>query len=294
MKAVLGIDPAGRYVPALQLTGRLKLPLQQLVLAGSLESAQPIAVTTGPDLVVADSSEERRILEAVLESAQRAASDLGISAETEVLYGPAATALIDCGERIGADLLIVQSERKSPFRAFFFGSVSRGLTIGAPQSVLFSKGHGASAGPVQAVFATDHSAYALKAARRFLQMGAKGIESVHIVSAVCMQDYTFWAMHFDPGRSTEERETSLRREFEQRNEALAGEFRAAGYAVTHEAPVASANEAIVHAMEEKRAELLIINAQGHGFVERMLIGSVSMHQVMIEPHSVLLIRLPHA
>lgn len=294
MKLVLGIDPAGRYLPALQLISRLKFPLERLILAGSLESSQPLTVTSGPDVVAPNAADPGRgILEEALQKAKAKAAELDLDAETEILYGSASNALIDCGTRVDADLLAVQSERKSPFRAFFFGSVSRGLTIGAPQSVLFSKDHAVGDEPVRAVFATDHSDYALRAARRFVEMGPKGIESIHIVSAVCMQDYAFWAMHFDPSRSTEERERAMIKEFEQRNEALAEEFEAAGYRVTHEAPVASANEAIVHAMEEQRAELLIINAQGHGFVERLLIGSVSMHQIMIESHSVLLIRLPH-
>ena len=37
--------------------------------------------------------------------------------------------------------------------------------------------------------------------------------------------------------------------------------------------------------------LMILGAQGHGFIERLLIGSTSLHQVAAEPYPVLVLRV---
>jgi nucleotide-binding universal stress UspA family protein len=50
------------------------------------------------------------------------------------------------------------------------------------------------------------------------------------------------------------------------------------------------HEAIVHSMEQNQAYLLVLGAQGHSFVERMTMGSVSMHEVIYGRHPVLVIR----
>lgn len=275
MKAILGIDVAGAYKPALRLLERLKIQFDEILLVSALE--RDVAV-------------ERERTEAVLSEVAKRVEENGVRCRSEVVPGRAAEVLIELGERESADLIAVQSERKGAFRSFFFGSVSRGLTIGANRSLLISKDHSVPDGAIGAVFATDHSSYSQLVADEFIRLAPKGIGKLHIVSAVSMQDYSFWAEHFDPYRSTEEREKALQKEFRDRNAALAERFLKEGYQATYESPIGSANEAIVQAMESQGAELLIIGAQGHGFVERMLIGSVSLHQVVIEPHSVLLIR----
>jgi nucleotide-binding universal stress UspA family protein len=48
--------------------------------------------------------------------------------------------------------------------------------------------------------------------------------------------------------------------------------------------------AIRYMMSETKADLLILGAQGHGFIERLTIGSISLYEVIAEPYNVLLIR----
>lgn len=284
MKIVVGIDPSGVHKPLMRLLHRLRFAEPEVVLACALERLPASA-----DVQEANPDDLSQAW-AELDAAESHLNLEGVAIRKELRAGSPAQVLTTVADEVEADLIAVQTERKSAFRAFFFGGVSRGLSVGARQSVLFSKDRNGDGGPVRAVFATDHSAYADRAADVFLGLGAKGINAIHIVSAICMSDYVFWAMHFDPYRSVEEREGRLRLEFKTKNEVLAEKFRKAGYEVTHEEPVAPANEAIVHSVEEHRAKLLIMGAQGHGFMERMLIGSVSLHQVLIEPHSVLLLR----
>ena len=52
------------------------------------------------------------------------------------------------------------------------------------------------------------------------------------------------------------------------------------------------NEVIRNAMTSSGADLLIMGAQGHGFLDRLVIGSTSHHHFVAEPYPVLLLRLP--
>jgi hypothetical protein len=38
------------------------------------------------------------------------------------------------------------------------------------------------------------------------------------------------------------------------------------------------------------SRLLILGAQGYGFWERLMVGSISFHQAIAEPHPVLILR----
>ena len=52
------------------------------------------------------------------------------------------------------------------------------------------------------------------------------------------------------------------------------------------------NEVIRNTMTSSDADLLIMGAQGHGFLDRLVIGSTSHHHFVAEPYPVLLLRLP--
>jgi nucleotide-binding universal stress UspA family protein len=48
---------------------------------------------------------------------------------------------------------------------------------------------------------------------------------------------------------------------------------------------------LAETMRETKADLLIMGAQGHGFLERIAVGSVSLQQVVAEDYPVLIIRI---
>ena len=43
-------------------------------------------------------------------------------------------------------------------------------------------------------------------------------------------------------------------------------------------------------MEEQKADLVILGAQGQSFAKRLAVGSVSLHEVISTPHNVLVLR----
>jgi len=77
----------------------------------------------------------------------------------------------------------------------------------------------------------------------------------------------------------------------ERNEQVCERLRALGAQCESRVEEAHPNEAIQNAMKETEADLLILGAQGHGFWDRLAIGSISFHQAIAEPHSVLLLRV---
>jgi nucleotide-binding universal stress UspA family protein len=82
----------------------------------------------------------------------------------------------------------------------------------------------------------------------------------------------------------------VREKLTEKSEVAAAQLRAAGYSVTYSVVESDADDAIRNAMREQTADLLILGAQGHGFFERMLTGSVALHHTVSEPYSVLLVR----
>jgi nucleotide-binding universal stress UspA family protein len=67
-------------------------------------------------------------------------------------------------------------------------------------------------------------------------------------------------------------------------------FEVAGIGAEFRVVKGHANDAIRDTMNDFGGELLILGAHGHSFLEQLLIGSVSLHQVVGEPYSTFLVR----
>lgn len=292
MKIIVGVDPAGRYKSALNMAARLKFPDTHWTLATSMDLTVPMS-GYGTGVEAAYGSDYIQLLdetvEQILEEARVDACAHGISPETVQLSGGAALALSQYAEDTRAELVAVDSERKGRLGSLFLGSVSRGLAIGASQSVLVTKGDVAPKGPLNVVFATDHSDYANRALDKLLSWAPAGIQRVHVVCAFHAEGENAFERIglIDLNPSVAE---SLRQETKRRTDEVVLKFLAAGYPCSGEMVDLHVAEAINHAMTIADAQLLIMGAQGHGFMHRVLLGSTSLHQVVVEPHSILIVR----
>jgi nucleotide-binding universal stress UspA family protein len=76
----------------------------------------------------------------------------------------------------------------------------------------------------------------------------------------------------------------------KRNQTVADRLGAVGIEASPMVIDGHPNAAIHQAMGETEADLLILGAQGHGFIERLAMGSVSFYQAVSERHSVLILR----
>lgn len=293
MRILVGIDIGSVYKPALELAIRLKVSDPEFILANSVDTVLAAPVYGYPGEGDYNASYWTTIQELGASALERAADEAcarHLRSETVSLVGAAAPALIDYANREGLELIVVQSERKSALGSLFLGSVSRGLAISAHCSVLISKGKAEHDGPLRAVFATDHSDYAAKAFDQFLTWAPAGIASLHIVSSAYFPDMARLLSFYEVSERGDMARHALLLEFERRTEELVSRAKARGYKATHEVCQTSPSEAIASAMTGNQADLLIMGAQGHGFMHRLLIGSTSLHQVVSEPWSVLLMR----
>jgi nucleotide-binding universal stress UspA family protein len=224
---------------------------------------------------------------------KRVATDLGGAVRQTrcvIRHGSAPDQLMTHAEDAHADLIAAGGRAHGALSAFLTGSVGRGLVIGAKQSLLIAKGDPAPEGPVRAVLATDHSRYADRCLTTLLNLAPKGIAHLTVLTAYPRESVEairpFLPEYvLDPASWIDD---SLR----QRNERVIERLTPLGCTFDSRVVNDPPNEAIKKAMQETGADLLILGAQGHGWVERLTVGSVSFHQVVAEPFSVLVLRAP--
>ncbi|MFI5386330.1 MAG: universal stress protein [Fimbriimonadales bacterium] len=292
MKVLLGVDNGGTYRPALNLIGRMRFEGIELTLAHSVDVLYPVPMygvaeaAMGVDFV----ENMNKIGEESLQEAADAACGHQMKADTVILTGAPGPALIEFADREKTEVIAVHSDRKTALGSLFLGSVARGLTIGAHQSILISKGDVAPAGPLKAVFATDHSAYAYHALEKLIELKPKGIKSIHIVSAAWMNEYEAYVAQYDLSKLTGSTEEWVESQLRQKNLQAVDMLRQAGYEATSVVKPGTPDIAIKEAMEMTKADLLIVGAQGHGFMHRLIIGSTSLHQAVAEPWPVFILR----
>jgi nucleotide-binding universal stress UspA family protein len=142
------------------------------------------------------------------------------------------------------------------------------------------------------VFATDHSSYADRCVPELLALAPRGISRLTVLS--CYPPEFARAIRsllpefvLDPAEWIE---ANLR----ERNEQVARTLTPLGCEIDTRVCSAPAATGIPKVMQETGADLLILGAQGHGFLDRLKMGSTSYHQVTAEPYSVLLLRVPAA
>jgi nucleotide-binding universal stress UspA family protein len=209
-----------------------------------------------------------------------------------IRHGSAPDQLMAHAEDAHADLIAVGGRAHGGLSAFLTGSVGRGLVIGAKQSLLIAKGDVAPEGPVRAVLATDHSRYADRCLTTLLNLAPKGIAHLTVLTAYPRESVEsirpFLPEYvLDPASWIDD---SLRQRNDHVKELLAPLGCTFDGRVVNDYP----NAAIKQTMEETGVDLLILGAQGHGWVERLTLGSVSFHQVVAESFSVLVLRAPTA
>lgn len=289
MKALVGIDESGAYESVLCLLGRMRIPKAEFV----LEHVMAPLPLVGPPFMVGSDSTQQYI--AALETAGRtlldAAFDNGcirdMHCKKRLVIGSPANALIADARDQVSDLIAVTATHQGRWGSSFLGSVSRAITISAPCSVLIAKGEMKPGAPVSIVLATDLSEYSVKCARELIKFSGEGISHVHLMTALHMSDSDKKIL----ARVAPNLDYKLvYKNAEQELEALADELADAGIQTSWTVHEGNPDACIRVAMQNQKADLLAIGAQGKGFFEHLLVGSVALHQVMSEPYPVLMLR----
>ncbi len=293
MRILLGIDTYNAYPPAVQMVLNLGFPSPEVDLVHVIESV--LSDGSFPDLrenhpLTQISREHERQGREALDSAASAFSAAGIHSRTFLEKGSVARTLIDHADRERCEIVVARTEAKGYYGSLFFGSVAKGLMIGAHQSLLIVKGENVPARHLKVVIATDHSPYCERSIDLFAAMAPQGIDHVTVMTANEMSAGVAALLVNDLPDLKGVAPHWIREKMEERNLAICEKLSPLGANCESRIVDGHPNDAIKQVMEETRADLLIVGAQGHGFFERLTIGSKSFHQVVNEPYSVLVLR----
>ena len=293
MKAIVGIDAAGFAIPAVQLLARMQFPNLQATLLNVADLVLPYtSFALGPGVEPTNELVEglRQAGQIAVNEAAEVAKGLDLNATTEVVSGPSVLTLLDRAEGSRADLIAVASTRKGFLATTFTGSMSRSIVTGSRIPILVAKEGVKEEGPVNICLATDHSEYADRAVDQFLKMNPSGIGKIHVVTAFGISDKEAELLHANVPALGGRIHDFITEKLDEKGRMLVGKLSQHGYDAEYTIKEGQANKVIAEHMRATQAELLVMGAQGHGFIERLFVGSVSFHQLVAEPYSVFILR----
>jgi len=293
MKVILGIDTQNQYKPALQLLARLRLPKPDLLMVNAVNPAMPF-VPIGTEITASVQAEYSKVVQnlglAALDRAVDEACGRNLRGKCHLTHGAPADALTRVAAEQSADLVAVCGQVRSMWSPSFLGSVSRGLAIGCRSSLLVAKGTIEEGRRLRVVLATDHSLYSERWIERFLAMQPAGIAEVLVVTAYKMDENERAVLQRNVAAIGGEVDRWIEDHLQAKSQALVDRLTAAGYTASYRVVKGETNDVIRRGMQDFQADMLVLGSQGHGFMDRIMIGSVSLHQVVAEPYPVLVVR----
>ena len=292
-KVLLGVDIQGQSDQAINLIKRLnfaRIDLELIHVVDVTLPISPVELVASVEVSTAYAEAVNKAGHAAMERSSAHARALGLAAHEHVLHGPPALCLVEEAERHKADIVAVGSQAHGALQSFVMGSMARALTIDSKASVLVAKGDVAEAGALSVVFGIDHSDYCRRSIEMFLKLAPKGVKKVTLASAYQVDEVGEIALHTSLAALGQDVDQWLDDNIRKRTEALAERFRAARYEADVQVRRGNTNEILRKAMDDTKADLMVVGAQGHGFMDRLVIGSVSLHQVVAENYHVLVLR----
>lgn len=217
----------------------------------------------------------------LLTNAKSTANMLGFDTKEKIAFGNPARALVSYCDEIGAKLVVVTSQNKSHYQSLFFGSVVKGLLIGAKCSLLAVKQDVTE--PVRALFATDHSEYAHRI-EPLLSEFDMSLDKLTVMMAADNSRGSFLSLF------SEEDASKMIKELEVKTKEASDRLSDVATSVEDLVIEGRPSQAIPKAMQSTVSDLLIMGAQGQGFFQRIFIGSESFEQVMNNPYTTLVLR----
>lgn len=290
MRLLVGTDDQNRFETALRLLLRLDFQDPEWHFAHVVSAIDPSPtsdVHKGQEAITllkesfGDSPETLSLLNEIT---------VGLNGNVHLLQGAQADSLMRLSETLRADIVGLGSSGHSTLGATLLGSVGRAFAIGSPSSFLIGRGNVIATGKLRIVFATDHSEYARNALKMFLAMKPKGIESMVLMTASEMLETSEIVEYMNLVQEAAMENRSLREHITILGEQSIAFCKEAGISAIAEQRDGFVSSAIDQAVGEHEADLVVLGAQGHGFLERLLIGSTALSQVVTSRHSTLIIR----
>jgi len=270
VKVLLGIDEDGQYRSAMALLERLRFPETELTLLHVNQSqSYPVSlpslpVFSGTEEPIEEPSRSAQIQRIATEEAEACGFDSNEIYET----GSPSDRLLLYSFQLPADLVAIGSCSRAAAPRLT-GSVAHALIADSTKSFLVSHGNVAPAGRLRCLFATDHSMYANRALNRFLDWAPAGIAEMTIFTAIEPR-----ASHSESGGRINGISVDPQ-VIATRSSRIAENLENQGIRSHVRFGAGRPAEAILKAASELRVDLLILGARGHGFLDRIFLGSVS-------------------
>ncbi|MGV3618527.1 MAG: universal stress protein [Fimbriimonas sp.] len=293
MKILAGIDPHQPSKNMTNLIGRLRFPETHAICASiaPLPIASASGFTQWPEQILPDIMDaERDTACRALERAAREFEAFSIESTEVFEIGEASHHLANLAATHFADLIAIGSTELGPTLAFMLGSVGRALTIHAKQSLLIAKGGIVAEGPLRAVFAFDASEYCERSIDELVRLHPEGIEHIELLIVDTPDEKTSPVTSLRGEGAFELGRTQRHGILLEYAEAASKRLRDAGFEVRTLCMSGHVNDVVRGLVIDSRADLVILGAQGHGWLERALFGSIALAQAVAEPHSVLILR----
>jgi nucleotide-binding universal stress UspA family protein len=293
MRAVLGVHHLPSAHQALQALLQLGFkdlevrPIHVMEHVGSTLGKYLLTVTETEYYAQYMKNEEAKARE-LLNSFERELQSRGILSEAQLREGHVVNELMAEAKESNADLVVVTLKAQETLGHFFFGSVGRKMIFQCPTSFYVYKPTTAPSTLKRAIFATDHSPFAQKSLERLISMRPLGIEHITVLTAYPQNLASALApfvsqLGVDVSRWIEDK-------LYEENEALVRRLTQEGFQAIAEVRGEPVHEAIESSMKRHEAGLVVLGAQGHAMLEGLSLGSVTAHQVLHTPHSVLVVR----
>ncbi|MEQ1823523.1 MAG: universal stress protein [Fimbriimonadaceae bacterium] len=293
MRVLIGIDTDGAWQTALDLVGRLWSEPVEAHLLHCVESVLPDGsfpelAAIHPITTIYDDLKSRG--ESALKLAEAAAQEKGYTPATHLAWGDPARVLIEYADANECDLIVVRSSIKGFWESTMYGSTAKGVLAGAKQSVLVVKTNHPKTGPVVALLATDHSKYMDFCIDELLSLAPTGISELTVYTANEIDSGVAALLVRGLPSLAHESPIWIQEKLVELNQAVAQTLDPVCVLSKVVVDADNPHIGIKRAMTDSQAELLIMGAQGHGFFERLRLGSKSHHQALSEPYSVLVLR----
>jgi nucleotide-binding universal stress UspA family protein len=197
--------------------------------------------------------------------------------------------LTDVATVRGASLVAVASSARSAIGAIFGGSVARSLGIESLHSVLVAREEVPAEGPLRVVFATDQSPYCNECMNLLVSMAPKGIAHLTLLT-VYDKDKHDSVLSLMKGVDKPAALNATQTGLESKGTELAEWLTTNGIPSASKVEVGRVEEVLHKVMVETQADLLIVGSRGHGLLDRIVIGSTCLHEIVHEKYPVLLLR----
>lgn len=228
----------------------------------------------------------------------RAIADPAIAVRGRYVKGNTKEALLDEAAKWGADLIMIGTHGYNPFERMWLGSVSRAITSHASCSVEIVRPREKRTEPgLRLLVGVDGSACSRAAVREVAERPWPAGTEVRLVTAIHLPTtptIDTWVLPDDYYQQAEqagrEQAEQVLREAEQAL-AVSNETRTSPIGISREAMVGHAEEAILTAAREWKADLILLGSHGYRAWERFLLGSVSQAIAWHAPTSVQIVRI---